>query len=153
MKSNLFLYKYATKKGKLKIGTFAGRTQVSIFGEQRVQKTVWVQNFRLKGLLVISIKRLQASIRVDGAFTQDFFMSRHFPIAIFGGINHDCRFEDAWVLKGTIFQFWEYFWNSQTIKITTQSSKSEVLKSSSLPKKPKTEVLQLEVRSVALEEK
>ena len=54
-------------------------------------------------------------------------------------------------LNETFSQYWKFFWHSRTIRIATQSTKSKMIKSSSLPKKSKIEILQLEVKSVVME--
>ena len=43
------------------------------------------------------------------------------------------------------------FWQSRTIRIATQGTSSKMIKPSSLPKKPQIEILQLEVKSVVME--
>ena len=50
------------------------------------------------------------------------------------------------------FQYWEYFWHSRTIRIAAQGTNSIMIKSSNLQEKLKTEILQLEVKSVLMED-
>ena len=54
-------------------------------------------------------------------------------------------------LNEEIFQYWEFPWHSRTIRIATQGTKSILIKSSSLLKKPMIEILPREVNSVVIE--
>ena len=49
-----------------------------------------------------------------------------------------------------IFHYWESFWHSWTTQIATRGTYSRKIKSHSLPKKPKSNTLQLEVKSVVM---